>query len=152
MDASRDRLPSVMPRVRDALTEDIQWSWPGAGIRHDSPLSDGHVFWIRAHSKDYRLELGHRAKWHAEARGDAHRLMDALRARRWIEVLLEHGYGFVTMVEDDYVLRVPGPERRCRPRSGAGDPPRTPGRATAPPPPTPGTDAFPQSGRLSRES
>lgn len=106
-----------MPRVRDALTEDLQWSWPGAGIRYDNPLSDGHIFWIHAYGKDYRLELGHRAKWHAETRGDAHRLVDALRARRWIEVLLEHGFGFVTMVDDDYVLRIPGPERRCRPRA-----------------------------------
>jgi len=123
MDASRDRLPSPMPGLRDALTEDIQWSWPGAGIRHDTALSDGHVFWIRAYSKDYRLELSHRAKWYAQTRGDAHRLVDALRTRRWIEVLLEHGYGFVTMVDDEYVLRIPGPERRCRPRPGAGRPP-----------------------------
>ncbi len=112
------RFPApAKPAVSDALTEEMQWSWPGAGIRHDSPLHDGHVFWICAHGKDYRLELGHSAKWHADTRDDAPGLVEALRAQRWIEVLLEHGYGFVTVIENDYVLRAPGPDRRHRPRS-----------------------------------
>jgi hypothetical protein len=118
MDPARDLPASVKPAVRDALAEEIQWSWPGAGITHDSPLHDGHVFWIRAYGKDYRLELGHRAKWHTETRSDAPGLVEALRSQRWIEILLHHGFGFVTMAENDYVLRIPGPERRHRPRSG----------------------------------
>lgn len=105
MDPSHSDLPAAMPTVRDAIAEDIRWGWPGAELWHDNALHDGHVFWIQAAGRNYLLELGERAKWHAMVRDDALGLVDALRAQRWIEILLEHGRACVGLVENEYVLR-----------------------------------------------
>ncbi len=96
---------SVMSAVGEALATDVDWSWPGAAIQHSAPLDEGHLFWIRAYGRDYRLHIGHRARWHAEMRDDAAGLVDALWAHRWIEFLLEHGCGYVALEDDAYVLR-----------------------------------------------
>jgi len=96
---------SVMPSIEYELATDIDWSWPGAAIKHSQPLDDGHLFWVRAAGRDYRLHIGHRARWHAEMRDDAASLVDALRAQRWIELLLEHGCVYMALEDNAYILR-----------------------------------------------
>jgi len=94
-----------MAAIGHALADDIRWSWPGAELWHDNAIHDGHVFWIQAAGRDHLLEVSEPAKWRAMMCDDAAGLMDALRAQRWIDFLLEHGCGFLSLSDGEYILR-----------------------------------------------
>jgi len=106
IDVGSGFMTPVLTEVRAALTDDIRRNWPGAKIVHLMEGEDGHQFWIEAPGgSHHRLLLGHRAEWFARMRDDTDGLIDALRAQRWMDFLLLHGCGYLTLYEDNYILR-----------------------------------------------
>lgn len=104
-DPAHQRALSAMPTVRDALAHDIYWTWQGATLRYDGPLHEGHIFWIQTHNWNYRLVISHLAMLRVEVLDDSAELVDALRAQHWIDFLLEHTCGLLTLQDTAYLLR-----------------------------------------------